>query len=779
MLKKSLIFGSAALLLTALIALTGCPTDSSDSGSSSQSQGTNYVYGATTPGGVQAAVNAGIASGRTVVITDGTVIFDDNNPGIGIIDFGTASVRIAGVVTTRGAKGLIINASKASVSWGDIGKIQLENPNDAYIYRYGDTTLDLTKFKIAGKGLRVPFITELTQITGNDEGVAVGAYTVGANFAEFPEQVRNLYVTDKLTVSSTSKKPAAAPIRKIYALGLLDIVDNPLSGFFLPVDPADSANDQGGYIVSSATLTSSTGAVEVNVPAETVVSGVKAELNKNVTISPDSGSTVAIGIGKVEGPGLVTLGNGVVAIGTINISEIAADGRVLVNNSPTTPLPQASILIPNPAATNISGYLAANSGNKGTLTFANNSEFKNFQVKGPGKVAFDGTVSFVYVEEETGDISNGNKRTTHNIENDVTFKKTVTSKSANTTVAFGGNVTLSGAYTGTTSPYTYDGSTVTFGGAGSASPSPHTLNVITLATGKQISIGAQPILEAVEKVTLTGTSNSVAVELRPNSLAIAIDEESEEDVIRTYRTLGVQTGTTSTNTSFDITTGILKVLKGTLSLGANVTVNVVGSLVLDSADIDLAENNTNPGTVVIGNTTIKAPSGSDTVRVSSDLGEEAGANDTSVVTLKPDRISGDSLTAALIPSSDSTTNATIKVASTKALTISGVTLNLTASGQLIAGGSDPSRILLLGGSNPGRLTLSEAEETYIGESRAITQTSGSTTIVATLSGDDVVITTSGETSGIIGSIAGGSKDDAIITTSGTSDVTFSSSNSSF
>ena len=105
MLKKSLIFGSAALLVTALIALTGCPTDS-DSGSSSQSQGTNYVYGATTPGGVQAAVDAGIAASRTVVITDGTVI-----NSAGVIDFKTASVRIEGRVTTTDGNGpVIINA---------------------------------------------------------------------------------------------------------------------------------------------------------------------------------------------------------------------------------------------------------------------------------------------------------------------------------------------------------------------------------------------------------------------------------------------------------------------------------------------------------------------------------------------------------------------------------------------------------------------------------------------------------------------------------------------
>jgi hypothetical protein len=705
-----------ALLLTALIALTGCPTEADDD--SSGGRDPNHIFGTVNVGGVQAAVNAAELSGRTLVLTDGVTIRGAD--GDNILDFKTANVRIDGKVTII-EKFVVIDASKAHVTWGENAQIKFGFPDDAYIYRANDRDgANLDRFDLT-EGRRVPLITDIKEITGTDTAVAMDIYPVAGG--KFPAHVDKLYVTDKLTKGSADLTTTS--LKEILALGEVDITGN-------------TAFTDGHKLLGTASLTSSVGAVTVTVPSETKLSGVKVEANKNITIASTKES--ALTIGKIEGPGGLTIGDGNVLIATITIGEISSDGRVTVSNTNGTP---SIVNIPDPVNSAYYGNLTA-PGNSGALIIANEVNFKTLTLKGAGTVAFNDKVT----------VSG-----TATIDNDATFAGAVDIKEANAAVTFNGNVTLSGALSSSASV-----SIITFGGVGpytDASKAP----TISLAAGKQISIGTQPILEAVTAVKLTGDKG--VTKLTANSENIPFTAELEEDDLESYRTLKVSG---DSGNGFTLTSGNLKVLSSTLDLASSAEVVVQGSLTLENiAAIKLASSTA--ATLKIGTTKIVGGGADGTF--TSDPGDNAVTGTTSTVTFKPDAIMGAGNGSFIFVSG---TNAApvITVDPGKNLTIGGVNYNLGTS-VLKAGGDQASRIILQGGAAPGILTFAEAEAiTWSGNPKPIKNSAGTPAVIATLSGKDVVATATNaeEGTGAIGSISGGATDDATITTSGTTVQTF-------
>jgi hypothetical protein len=720
MLKKSLIFGSVALLLTALIALTGCPTEADDDNGSG-GLGPNHIFGTVNVGGVQAAVNAAELSGRTLVLTDGVTLF--GNEPQNILDFKGATVRIDGVLTVQKGTPVIIDASNAQVTWGEKAKIRFKNDDDAYIYRSDDAQATLAKFDLAA-GNRVPLIKDVTEITGTDTEVAMKEYTLGAG--GFPAHVTALYVTDKLTAGVST---LGSKLETVFALGEVDVTGVPTF-----------VNGSGGVrLVSTATLTSSAGAVTIGVPSETVLSGVTVQANRSFSIVPATGAKLRIG--KVEGPGGLTIGNGDTEISELIINEINANGIVTVRNKNGSTV--SEIKIPNTADSEYYGNVVP-AGNSGTLNISNGAQFKGLTLLGPGTVAFSDAVTF------TGDAT---------IANDATFSKAITldpAAAGDITVTFNGNVNLLGGTVGV--------NPITFGGGSKA-------HKIVLAAGKQISIAGYASAEAVGKVTLTATGKT-KISADPEGKTVPEDTEGFDFLEKKLLKVESAEGSAAAN-GFELS-GDLKLLSAALSLGAKTTVNVKGALTLETSRINLAADSSDPATIKLGEVTIAAGTSNSGV-IDSELDAEAAANAVSVVSLKPNLISGLGGDSALkVPTPSSGTNEiTITVPASKTLTIAGANLNLAANVTLKAGAGNVSSIILQGGATPGILTLSPLEDAATVEwtgTQTIGTYSGDTkTAKANLAGKDVVATASGEEgtpNRQIGSISGGATDDATITTIG-------------
>jgi hypothetical protein len=118
MLKKSLIFGSAALVLLAL-ALTGC---SQATGSDkTEIRAENYIYGReVTAGESQKVIDRAIATGRPVVLAGA------NFTGSGVIDFKGVRIQVEGTVTIEGAD-LYLNAAKSVITYDTGAGIKVNN----------------------------------------------------------------------------------------------------------------------------------------------------------------------------------------------------------------------------------------------------------------------------------------------------------------------------------------------------------------------------------------------------------------------------------------------------------------------------------------------------------------------------------------------------------------------------------------------------------------------------------------------------------------------------
>jgi hypothetical protein len=329
MLKKSLIFVSAALFLVALITLTGCPTSVDDDGSS----GTVYahrIYGRNVdPYTAQEAIDRAVAAGEPIVLEDNLTIGEVGNPG-GHLNFKNAQVRINGDVTFPNG---VVSVVDASVSWAKDATFLL--PGGRYIHRKYDNVTPVNTDAL------VEYAESPGTIMDTARWAAVKRFKPGPkqNYdystdsngvdVKFPAQfLQELYVLDELTIDDSQALPPSADLA-IIAMGTVDVTAS-------PIGVVVGGNLQLG---TCSTLTTSKGGSVVTVPAApTVIPNIKVEKNFAIQQAVAGALTIA---GKLTGAGtlevLGAVGNITIAGGDGNIrfSGAAAPGLLTIDSSGT------------------------------------------------------------------------------------------------------------------------------------------------------------------------------------------------------------------------------------------------------------------------------------------------------------------------------------------------------------------------------------------------------------------------------------------------------------
>jgi hypothetical protein len=294
MLKKSLIFGSAALFVAALITLTGCPTETeSESGGSSGSK-KNSLYGKMTAAQVQAVISKAKAVDETIYFEEGLEISD------GAIDLSGARIVVNGRVET--AQGVVINSVDADITW--TGRLNLDS-GDVYIFARG-TTPPVPEANL------VEFVTRLEDTQKTASKTAVKDFTFGAQAdkdystgspVDIPTKpaggLVDVYVLGTVTIPLNAVNPSAA----VKALGTVDVTGTNPIALTAYVEP-----------YTSTTLTSSRG-VTITLDAAAALPAVKVDQGKNITIK---GAGTSLNIGKLDGNGTLIV-EAVPATGDINI----------------------------------------------------------------------------------------------------------------------------------------------------------------------------------------------------------------------------------------------------------------------------------------------------------------------------------------------------------------------------------------------------------------------------------------------------------------------------
>jgi hypothetical protein len=311
MLKKSLIFGSAALFIAALITLTGCPTSVDDS--SSGAGYTHRIYGtAVSPYTAQEAINRAVNAGEAIVLEDGLTI----TPA-GHLNFKTARVRIDGAVTFTGG---VVSVVDAAVEWGDGAFLTLTG--GAYLHRFGTDTSKVTV------GTPVEFAESLETIMPTATKAAVKRFKLGPNqnydystssggvdAKVKARSLADLYILDELIISSDAAVPTI-----ITAMGTVDIAGTPPAAVVVGTTAAT-----GGVVLGTcSTLTSSKGGVIVTVPGAATLSNVEVQEGKDFTVTQAAVAGAFSIPGKLKGKG--TLEISTAPTGTLTIA--GGDGNI-------------------------------------------------------------------------------------------------------------------------------------------------------------------------------------------------------------------------------------------------------------------------------------------------------------------------------------------------------------------------------------------------------------------------------------------------------------------
>jgi hypothetical protein len=326
MLKKSLIFGTVALFLAALIALTGCAqaTDS-EASSGGSSKGWNSLYGTMTPFEVQQVIDKAVAQGVAVYLEDGLTIKRESSSLTdlpGTINFKTVAVRINGKVTVESGT-VISTAQAASVQGEDGASLGLDG---TYISGHGP---GLTYI---GNPVVVEYIPDVSKPTETAEAIAVSKYTLGpfggndyTTGAPIPVRsgVQTIYVLDELVVP-VNGVVQGGDLKRIVALGTVDFIGSPDSAFL----NGPKVGENQIVLGSSATVTSSSGQVELTLPATGTLPIVDVKENQPIVIK---GST-SLAISAVNGKGVLRInGENLVAV-TVE----GGDGNVLFTQNQDT-----------------------------------------------------------------------------------------------------------------------------------------------------------------------------------------------------------------------------------------------------------------------------------------------------------------------------------------------------------------------------------------------------------------------------------------------------------
>jgi hypothetical protein len=335
MLKKSLIFGSVALFLAALITLTGCPTSVDDEGSS----GTVYahrIYGKNVdPYQAQEAIDRAVAAGEPIALEDRLTI------STGHLNFKNARVIINGEVTfTNG----VMSVADASVEWAEGASLILGT--GSYIYRRGTDTS-----KITNPNTLVEYVDSLDAIQSTATKVGVRRFKlgpvqdldystgVGINPKAKGTNLVTIFVLDELIIPSEGRVPSGTDIA-ITAMGTVDVTG------LLTEDVV--VGGTGLSLGSCSTLTSSQGSMNIYVPAgPTTIHNIDVREGRPFAITQKTtAGTLKIG-GKLTGKGTLEVKGGVTDItieggdGSVWFSGAANPGTITIKSTGTVTFDQA------------------------------------------------------------------------------------------------------------------------------------------------------------------------------------------------------------------------------------------------------------------------------------------------------------------------------------------------------------------------------------------------------------------------------------------------------
>jgi hypothetical protein len=324
MLKKSLIFGSVALFVAALITLTGCPT-SADDGSSTIVYG-HRIYGdAVDPYQAQLAIDNAVKAGEPVVLENGLYVQS------GELNFKNAQVRVNGTVNFATC---VVNMTDATVSWAPGAEVKML-AGGYYIHRR-DVAIE---GKVTPDSASVWFAEGPNDIMSTATAAAGQNFTLGSKlnfeYSQDPskgidarvtaEDLDTLFILDKLTVPFDAEAPAGITI---IALGDMDVTGN--------VDGVVIGQDL--FLGSCSTLTSSRGAT-IPVVAGPTIPNVRVAAERNITLDPAGGPNPLFIPGKLTGPGTLVVTDEISDItvnggeGNLSISGTPAGGRQFTINS--------------------------------------------------------------------------------------------------------------------------------------------------------------------------------------------------------------------------------------------------------------------------------------------------------------------------------------------------------------------------------------------------------------------------------------------------------------
>ncbi|MFP3089564.1 hypothetical protein LQZ21_04475 [Treponema sp. TIM-1] len=794
MLKKYMIFGSAVLLLAALLTLTGCSQATDSDGGSTVTFGENYLYGASDADDVNIAVRAAQLGNRNVVLGEalrlngGTPITPPLSP---VGDFKDRPVRVEYPVTVEN---MIINAVNATLTFLPSSSITL-GTNAIFIYR-GDPN---DKFILVSGGHKVQYVENpLYGTQGTDQRIAVSNYTIGADFSDVHEAVTYLYVLDKLTINAGSTAvPGTGTNPTVIALGEVDLAASNTLVF---------QNLTNFQFTTSATLTSTTPGVILNLPASANLPTIEAPVPINIA-GPSGADIASITIKEIKGPGTVTISpaNGQ-NIDALKIDAVSESGDVVVN---TTQLGTTTIggtaagtsisLTASDDTTGLTDPIKITGNNAGTIaiTVPGTDGITQAVTVGSntGTIEFDtkiiNLVTTAPPDSDDPSISITNNTGSVIFKDNLTLEGTgggqilrVPNNAAGGTIRFEGRFTSSNALgdplpanafaniagagtvefmgpvefnldTNIDCPVVFNDNvtlahdqTLGLGGdvtlAYSITSPPNrgitlkygTYTRFRLKGGKKLLVGNSEVLAAgTIGATITAPQNSINTTL----IAGVLDLENDEDL--GYKTLIVDGGLTSID-------GELRILgTGLLQSNIPIPVAVTGALVLEEDSLLVLPGT---GSVTLGDTTItgRTISLTDDARFTAEGGE---------VILRQNNITGRGSTL-LVP--EDVASPTITVAAEKNLFLRGADLDLQYAGTLTLTGhaSTPGSVILEGGTYPGKITLSEdAGSRYPGNLNGLLIKVGisganDATIIGTgeLWGDDVEIPC------VIGELSGGS-----------------------
>jgi hypothetical protein len=753
-----MIFGSVVLLLAALLTVTGC-SQATDSDGTTLVIGENHLFGHADQYAVERAVASAKATGRSLVISNGTWLI---GTGVGlpdVSDFKDLSVWVEGSVTVSG--NVIVNAARATLSFAEGATINVKDQS-AFIYQGTDTNIGTDS---GSPGYKVRYVIDpLLGTQGTDEHVAISDYTIGVNFANIAPHITTLYVLDKLTVNAGSiaapgdgdvLTPGDNP--RVIALGTVSLEASNSLVF------QNLANFQ---FTDSAVLTSTAPSLTLTLN-DLIVALPTINVALPLTIQGRTGGTTSLSIAKIEGSEPLTI-VGDNSIGGLAITDVAAGARVAVSTpllgtgGVTIGTNDGAINLGAPALTGditagantgtltiaapINNVLVSVTKNSGTLnidtgTIAGTYDYNNppdtpttFSGVFIGENTTTGEVNFVQSLEVTVDYGIRAPVNNGTINFYGTFATTSTALLGNGTAAlfnhniagsgklvFGGSATFGAAtnidsntvfnagFTQATNTALALGGDVTLANGQSITITAGASTSTTLKEGKKLLVGDVPVLAGgAPLATIAPPASTDDIVL----IAGIRDPDDEDDL--NYKTLALTTGGITSIIGDLRVTGLL-FNEATINTGANGSLTLEDGAILLLPEVD--NTVTSGNTVIAGTATAGGVGAYPTTDYTAPVQFVATGG---AVSLGPDKISGSG--ASLVSPEDITGGPVISVGETTnggtGLIIAGVNLDLQFGGELeiLEGGTGTNYVTLEAGTNPGKITLSDDTSTTYGGS---------------------------------------------------------------